>query len=219
MHPYGVSRRAKMNDGIVVLGGGGHAKVVIELLRDMGEQVVACVGGEDSPDRCLDLPVLKGDAHLKVLLEQGYNRAFVAIGSNRIRAIVATQVRELGFCLVNAISPKAHISGSAKLGLGIAVMAGVVINAEAVIGNLAIINTSATVDHDCIIGDAVHIAPQCALAGCVVVGEGAFLGVGCNVIPDMHVGRNSVLGAGSVVITNIPEAATAVGVPARAINQ
>lgn len=207
-----------MNDGIVVLGGGGHAKVVIELLRDMGEQVAACVGEENSPDRCLDLLVLKGDAHLTALREDGYSRAFVAIGSNRIRALVAEQISKLGFTLVNAISPHAQISPSAKFGLGVAVMAGVVINAEAVIGDLAIINTGVTIDHDCIIGTAVHIAPQCALAGGVVVENGAFLGIGSKVIPEIVIGRNSVLGAGSVVVTNIPEAVTAVGVPARVIN-
>ena len=219
MHPSGGLRRMKMNDGIVVLGGGGHAKVVIELLREMGQRVAICVGEENSPERCLDLVVLKGDAHLNVLREKGYSRAFIAIGSNRVRASVAEQVANLGFTLVNAISPHALISSSAKLGLGVAVMAGVVINAEAVIGDLAIINTGATIDHDCVIGSAVHIAPQCALAGGVVVKDGAFLGIGCKVIPEMVIGRNSVLGAGSVVITEIPEAVTAFGVPARVINQ
>lgn len=219
MHPSGGLRSMQMNDGIVVLGGGGHAKVVIELLRDMGERVAACVGEENSPDRCLDFVVLKGDAHLNALRDEGYSRAFVAIGSNRIRASVAAQISSLGFTLVNAISPHARISPSAKFGLGVAVMAGVVINAEAVIGDLAIVNTGATIDHDCVIGSAVHIAPQCALAGGVVVEEGAFLGIGCTVIPEIVIGRNSVLGAGSVVVTDIPGAVTAFGVPARVINQ
>lgn len=208
-----------MHDGIVILGAGGHAKVVIELLRDAGEQVAVCVGGADSPDHCLDVRVVKGDAYLKELRGDGYSRAFVAIGSNRIREEVAGQVKQLGFSLVNAVSPHASISPSAKLGSGIAIMAGAVVNAEAVIGDLTIINTGATVDHDCIIGQAVHLAPQCALAGSVVIEDGAFLGIGCKVIPGMRIGVNAVAGAGSVVIEDIPAATTVVGVPAKIIAQ
>lgn len=206
-----------MNDGIVILGAGGHAKVVIELLRDANELVAVCVGGADSPDHCLGVRVVKGDEHLKKLRGDGYSRAFVAIGSNRVRQDVAGQVKQLGFSLVNAISPHASISPSAKLGSGIAIMAGAVINAEAVIGDLAIVNTGTTVDHDCIIGEAVHLAPQCALAGSVVIEDGAFLGVGCKVIPNMRIGKNVIAGAGSVVINDVPAAVTVVGVPAKII--
>ena len=208
-----------MNNGIVVLGAGGHAKVVIELLRDSGERVAVCVGGMDSPDHCLDVTVLKGDEHLQKLREAGYGRAFVAIGSNRIRQEVAGQARKLGFSMVNAISPHAWISRSARLGCGIAIMAGAVVNAEAVIGDFAIINTGTTVDHDCIIGQAVHLAPQCALAGSVVIEDGAFLGIGCKVIPGMRIGQGALVGAGSVVINEIPASSTVVGVPARIIAQ
>jgi UDP-perosamine 4-acetyltransferase len=206
-----------MQNGIVVIGAGGHAKVCVELLRAMGEQVDYCIGGDDSADTCVGVPVLKGDEHIERLREKGYHEAFVAIGSNRLRERLAALAVGQGYRLINAVSPAATISPSARLGLGVAIMAGVVINADATIADLAIINTGATIDHDCQIGRAAHIAPQCGLAGNVTVGSRSFLGVGCKVVPGISIGENAMLGAGSVVIANIPQGVTAVGVPAAII--
>ena len=96
-------------------------------------------------------------------------------------------------------------------------MAGVIINADSEIGDLAIINTGATVDHDCRVSEGVHIAPQCAIAGTVVIGRMSFLGIGTRVIPGVGIGSNVTVGAGGVVIGDIPDNVTAVGVPARII--
>jgi UDP-perosamine 4-acetyltransferase len=206
-----------MKQEIVVVGAGGHAKVCIELLRAMGKQVAFCVGSSDSPAACLGVPVLLGDEHLVSLKNEGYGQVFIAIGSNGLRLKLGQAAVDLGYTLVNAISPQAVISPSAQLGQGIAVMAGAVINAEASVGDLAIINTGASVDHDCVIGAGVHIAPQCALAGNVNVGRASFLGVGCKVIPDIIIGDRAIIGAGGVVIYNVDDNATSVGVPARRI--
>lgn len=206
-------------NGIIVIGSSGHARVVIELLQAMGDQVDLCVGNPDSVSTCMGLTVLKGDQHLRRLRDEGYSRAFVAVGSNTIRRRLADLAITLGFRLVNAISPQAIISASAKLGEGVAVMAGAVINAEAVIEDLAIINTGATVDHNCRIGRAVHIAPQCGLAGNVTVGAGSLLGIGCKVIPEIRIGSEVTIGAGGVVVSEIPDGALAMGVPARVVKR
>jgi len=206
-----------MTHEIVVVGAGGHAKVCIELLQAAGERVAYCIGGEDSPEQCLGVPVLKGDEHLETLRRDGYARAFIAIGANRLRERLAMLALRHGYTLVNAISPLATISPSATIGSGIAIMAGAVINAEASIGDLSIVNTGATVDHDCRIGRAVHIAPQTALAGNVVVGDYAFLGIGTKVIPEIIIGKHAVIGAGGVVVSDISDGCTAVGVPARQV--
>lgn len=208
-----------MKEEIIMIGAGGHAKVCIELLRAKGEQVSFCIGQEESSEECLGIPVLKGDSHLKLLYEQGFSRLFVAIGSNSLRARLAKAAINEGYQLVNAISPQAVISPSARLGQGLAIMAGVVINAEAEIGDLAIINTGTTVDHDCQIGEAVHLAPQCALAGKVIVGQQSFLGVGSKVIPEIKIGERVKIGAGSVLIKDLGSDLTAVGVPARIIKK
>ncbi|RQT36242.1 acetyltransferase [Burkholderia contaminans] len=206
-----------MTQEIIVVGAGGHAKVCIELLHAMGERVGYCVGGDDSPAQCLGIPVLKGDENLEKLHREGYTRAFIAIGANKLRDRLAALALRLGYSLVNAISPSATISSSATIGSGIAIMAGTVINAEASVGDLSIVNTGATIDHDCRIGRAVHIAPQSALAGNVEVGDYAFLGVGSKVIPEVVIGKQAVVGAGGIVISDVSPGATVVGVPARQI--
>ena len=200
---------------VVVVGAGGHAKVCIELLRAQGARVAVCVGTDPAQLFCLDVPVVCGDHHLQGLRAQGYRRAFIALGGNRLRQRLADFAISLGYDLVNAISPTACIAPSARLGCGVAVMAGAVINAQADVGDLCIINTLASVDHDCLLGRAVHIAPRCALAGNVQVGDGAFLGIGTVVIPEMTIGAHAVIGAGGVVVKPIPPHCTAVGVPAR----
>lgn len=208
-----------MRPEIIVVGAGGHAKVCIELLQAQGDKVAYCVGNPDSVDSCLGIEVLKSDDHLQALRTEGYERVFIAIGSNAVRKKLAMKTTEMGFQLVNAISPAAIVSPSASLGLGIAVMAGSVINAEASIGDLCIVNTGATIDHDCVLGLGVHVAPQCALAGNVHIGSLSFIGVGSKIIPEIHIGESAVVGAGSVVISNIDSAVTVVGVPAKALHK
>ena len=204
-----------MKESVVVLGAGGHAKVVIEILRASGYQVDFCVGGEDSSQFCMGVPVLRGDQHLLQLRDQGYVMLFPAIGSNAIRQRVTAFAQSLGFTLINAISSRAVVSPSAVLGIGISIMSGAVINAESSIGDLTIINTGATVDHECQIGFCSHVAPQCALAGNVTVGRHVFLGIGTVVIPDVTIGDNATTGSGSVVISNIAAATHAHGNPAK----
>lgn len=206
-----------MREEIIVIGSGGHAKVVIELLWAMEQRVTYCVGSVEDADECMGVPVLKGDEHLELLYKQGYRRTIVAVGANQTRQRLSERAVGVGYELVNAISPHAIISPSARIGLGVAIMAGAVLNAACAIDDLAIINTGATIDHDCRIGRAAHIAPQCALAGNVTVGAGSFLGVGCKVIPGKRIGQDVTVGAGGVVISDIPDGALAVGVPARVI--
>jgi len=201
---------------VVVIGGGGHAKVIVDLLLAAGRYSIAgCV--ERKPEACSDLgiPLLGDDLRLPEIYRDGVRYAFVAIGDNRVRRRLSARAVELGFELANAVSPTAILSPRVKLGAGIAIMAGVVINACSQIGDGVIVNTGATIDHDCAIGAWAHIAPGSNLAGCVRVGEGAFLGVGCRVIPGVSIGEWTTVGAGGVVIHDLPAEVTAIGVPAR----
>ena len=203
--------------GVVVIGAGGHAKVCIEILRASGFFVDYCLGQDGSPETCLGVPVLNGDEHLATLAGLGYSRIFVAIGANRTRERLAAVALELGYEFLNAISPHAVVSPSAKLGKGVAVMPGAVIQAESAVEDLVIINSGSTVDHDCMIRKAAQLGPQCALAGNVVVGPRCLLGTGTIVIPGVVIGGDAVIGAGGVVISDIPAGSTAVGVPARTV--
>ncbi len=201
--------------GVVIIGGGGHAKVVIESLRACGKTVAAIVDADPTPREVLGVPVIGDDLALPDLKGQGFSELFVALGSNRLRQKLGDKARALGFTLVNAIHPSAVISPSVRIGEGVAIMAGVVINADSRIGDLAIINTGAVVDHDCDLGAACHLGPASALAGGATVGERAFLGVGARVIPGVVIGADTTVGAGGVVVRDLPDAVLAVGVPAQ----
>jgi UDP-perosamine 4-acetyltransferase len=201
---------------VVIVGGGGHAKVVIELLRAAGFQHISgLIDQNTAKSHVLGLPILGTDVDLPRLRHQGISHAFVGIGDNVQRFTMGQQLQQFGFELVNAISPAAVISDSARLGCGIAVMAGAVINAEARIDDLSVINTCASVDHDCWVAEGVHVAIGCRIAGNVRIRRLAFLGAGATVIPRITIGESAFIGAGSCVIHDIPDNARAWGVPAR----
>lgn len=202
-------------DDLIVVGAGGHAKVVLELIRASGRfNVIGCVDPGGARE-ILGVPVLGGDELLPGLHRAGVRYAFVALGGNRLRRDVTRRVRDIGFELPAAVSPAASISPTASVAAGAAIMGGVTINANAVVAEGAIVNTNASVDHDCVVGPFAHCAPGTHLAGVVVVEEGAFVGIGACAIPGTRIGAWSVVGAGAVVIDDVPPRATAVGVPAR----
>ncbi len=206
--------RQMMN--VVVLGAGGHAKVVIEALRAAGRyHVVGCIAPAGSI--VLDVPVLGSDDMLPELRARGLGHAIVAMGSNDRRLALGERLLAMGFDLATAIHPAANISPSARIGRGVAVLTGAVINAEAEIGDHAIVNTLAVVEHGCIIGEAAHVAPRAALGGDAVLGRLSLLGIGASVVPGRRIGNQVVVGAGAAVTGNLGDRVTAVGVPARVI--
>ena len=205
---------------VVVIGAGGHAKVVIELIRAQGlYDVIGCTDREPQRRDVVGAPILGSDDVLPDLYAQGIRHCFVALGDNVLRRKVAARVKALGFELINAISPKAVVSPTARLGRGVAVMAGAVINADATIGDLAIVNTRAAIDHDCQIGEAAHVAPRAALAGSVRIGPLAFVGAGATIVPGISVGESTVIGAGATVISSLGPNIVAVGVPAKPLKR
>jgi UDP-perosamine 4-acetyltransferase len=201
---------------VVVVGGGGHAKVCVDILRSMTQ--FDLVGYTDRGDRPgLGMTYLGDDSILPGLCGTTADAAFVAIGSNELRRAKIAEIRALGLELISAVSPFAIISADVEIGAGTAIMPGAIVNAAGRIGEGAIINTGATVDHDCNLGSCCHIAPGVNLAGNVTVGECALLGVGSCAIPGVNIGPSATVGAGAAVTSDVPAFVTVVGVPARAI--
>jgi sugar O-acyltransferase (sialic acid O-acetyltransferase NeuD family) len=196
----------KKGDGVVVIGAGGHAKVVISTLAASGTPVAAVVDDDHSK-----WGTVAQGTPVERLERARVGRGIVGIGDNAQRR---DMVRALNLEWQTAVHPAAYVHPSAKLGRGSVVFAGAIVQPDAVIGDHVIVNTGATVDHDCVIGDFAHIAPGVHLAGSVRVGEGAFLGIGSVACPGVRIGCWARLGAGAVAIRDVPDGVLAVGVPA-----
>ena len=202
----------------VIIGAGGHAKVVIDLFRAAGRyNLVGLVDSGVLGTLVNGAAIIGCDDDLPRLRREGITHAHVAIGNNRVRLRLARELQEMGFTLANAISPAAVLSPSTVVGSGVAIMAGAVVNADSRLHDACILNTRASLDHDVQVGEGVHVAPGCALAGNVTIGRLSFLGVGTSVIPGIVIGEDAVIGAGACVVRPIPARAKAYGVPARLV--
>jgi sugar O-acyltransferase (sialic acid O-acetyltransferase NeuD family) len=197
-----------------VLGAGGHARVIAGTAMACGHDVVAFI--DDDPARWTTqwsgVPVT---GPMEAVLRQGCGPAIIGIGENEARRRLAERFSFVPW--QSLIHPTSWVQSSAEIGVGTALVAGVVVQPNARIGNHVIINTAASVDHDCVVGDYVHLAPGAHLAGWVKVGTGAFLGIGSVAIDRVTIGEWAVVGAGAVVTRDVAPHTTVVGVPARPI--
>lgn len=195
---------------VVVIGAGGHGKVVVSTLLAAGFRV-PCVLDDDEEkwgSEIFGVPV-RGPVGNEV--ESG-RVGVLGIGQNEERK----QFTEaLNFDWATVIHPHSWVHPSVRLGEGSVVFAGAIIQPDTVIGRHVIVNTGAIIDHDCRIGDYAHIAPGVQLAGAVELNEGVFFGIGSCAIPGVHVGEWTTVGAGAAVINDLPSDARAVGIPAR----
>lgn len=182
-------------------GAGGHAKVIMDILRAEGKDIEALIDDNKDLKEVMGVKVVNGRL-------DKISPLIISIGNNKTRKLIADRVKaEFG----RAMHPSAIISDSAVIEAGTVVMQGAIVQACAHIGKHCIINTGASVDHECVIEDFVHISPHATLCGNVHVGEGAWIGAGATVIPGVKIGKWSVIGAGSVVVRDIPDGVLALG--------
>ncbi len=195
-----------------VLGAGGHAKVVISTLLAAGFEIAAVYDDAEAKwgQMCLGFPI---QGPLAALPTGDTVSAVIALGDNHTRRVVAQRFPTVQWLTV--VHPQTWVHPSVVLGVGTVVFAGAVIQPETRIGAHCIINTGATVDHDCRLSDYVHLAPGVHLAGGVEVQDGVLLGIGSAVLPGRCVGEWAIIGAGGIVTQNLPGHCTAMGVPAR----
>lgn len=202
---------------LLILGAGGHGKVVGEIALMMKQwKEIAFLDDDINLKEVIGIPVL-GKVEEYLLFQKNYKYAFVAIGNNKIRHLLTNELKKSGFEIPILIHPLSILSNNVKIESGSVVMAGSVINSSVKIGESCIVNTSATIDHDCIIKSGVHVSPGVNIGGTVTIDELSWIGIGSSVVNNVNIGKNSIIGAGSVVIDDLKDNCTAVGVPAKAI--
>jgi UDP-perosamine 4-acetyltransferase len=210
---------------VIGLGAGGHAKVVMDILRHDGRyEIVGLLDPrpELRDSSVLGVAVLGGDDLVPQLTADGVTHAFIGLGSSgdtAPRRRLYEFARESALDVVQAIHPAAVVAESAQLGPGATVMAGAIVNADAVLGQNVVVNTGAIVEHDCVVGDHVHVATGARLGGDVEIGAGTHVGLGASVNQSVRIGAGSIVGAGAVVVDNVEDGVVVAGVPARVLRR
>ncbi|SHF80893.1 UDP-perosamine 4-acetyltransferase [Modicisalibacter ilicicola DSM 19980] len=205
---------------VILLGAGGHAKVVLDLLQALERRVLGIcdpVLAAQGADIWRGLPVLGDDTIIN-----RYEPASIELANGTgslpgkpLRRRLHAHFNRLGYRFATLVHPHAHVGSGVKLGQGVQLMAGVIVQADTCLGDDVILNTGARVDHDSVIGDHVHLAPGAVLSGNVQVGEGGHIGPGATVIHGVRIGVGAIVGAGTTVVRDIPAWHQQTGQPAR----
>ena len=210
-----------MNQPVIILGGGDHAKVLINALRASSIKMLGVIDKDPARHNTfiMSVPVLGDDSVLdrhrpeSVLLVNGIG----SINVSHNRAMVYESFKKKGYSFISVLHPSTVVASGVILGEGAQIMAGAIIQPGSRIGANAIINTHVTVDHDCEIGDHVHLAPGVTLSGCVRVGSKTHIGTGAIIIQGISIGMNCMVAAGAVVVSDVPNGLFVAGLPAREI--
>lgn len=195
------------NKSIIIIGTGGHAKVLLEALELLGGKILGFVTSDKGKlgHHYLGYELLGNDNVLSrfstddVVLVNGIG----SLPSNNTRWEVAKRMREKGFSFISIIHPSAIVSKNVLLLDGVQIMAGAIVQAGVTIGRDSIINTGVCLDHDCNIGNNCHLSPRVTCCGSVHIEDGVYVGASTSVIQNIIIGEYSTIAAGSVVYSNL----------------
>ncbi len=195
---------------IIIYGGGGHGKALIDLIRILGIYPIAGIVDDGIPAGSLimGVPVLGGSAVLEKLVMRGVHLAANAvggIGNITTRIKVFDRLSKMGFSCPTLVHPTAFVEPGAELAEGVQVMPHAYVGSEAKVGFGAIINTGAIVSHDCKLGDYANLSPGAILAGEVIVGNAALIGMGVTLNLRVKIGDRARIGNGATVKSDVPE--------------
>lgn len=195
------------SEKIILQGGGEHAKVVLDCLLSQGLEVLGLFDPKFTgelfgvPQRGVYDPAFAPEA-----------KAIIAIGDNAVRKKVAFTTTH---AFTTAIHSSCIVSKHAQVGVGSMILHGAIVQAQTKVGAHVIVNTAASVDHDCVLEDYVHIAPRVVVCGRVHVGEGTMVGAGAVILPGILIGTWAIIGAGAVVTKDVADGAVVMGNPAK----
>jgi sugar O-acyltransferase (sialic acid O-acetyltransferase NeuD family) len=218
-----LNKEGSMTDkNVVVLGASEHSKVVLDVIEREGKYGIAGLIDTHKPAGGVlaGYPILGAEEVMLAMFQRGeIAGAIIAIGDNWTRCRVAEKVKSSApdFKFISAIHPSAQIAGRVSIGEGTVVMAGVVVNPDSVIGRHCIVNTKASLDHDCVMGDFSSLAPGVTTGGVVRIGAFSAISLGANIIHGKTIGAHTIVGAGALVLDDIPDHCVAYGVPAKVI--
>ncbi len=207
---------------LIFWGGTGQAKVMRPVIEEQGDELIAVFDDTKNltpPFR--DVPLYHGsefDSWYQA--QRGVAAGFcVTIGNphGNVRLRIAERLESQGLAPISAIHRSAIIARSAQIGDGAQIHAGAIVEVHAVLGRQCIVNTKASVDHECVLEDGAEIGPGATLTGLVHVGRGAWIAAGATVLPRLRIGADAIVGAGAVVTRDVPPSTVVVGVPAKAI--
>ena len=203
---------------VIILGGGGHASVVTDVLLRQEYEVIGFLDKDPDKQELCGLKRLGDDTSSSLVAfppeEVVLANGFGSVGNNRVRKTHYQQWKASGYHFLVVRHPESSVARTVELSEGVQLMAGSVIQPSVVIGENSIVNTRAVIEHDCKIGRHVHIATGAILSGDVSVGSNAHVGAGAVVIQGVRIGKGSVVGAGSVVVRDVPDYTRVMGVPA-----
>ena len=200
---------------LAILGASGHGKVVADAALCAGWQDIVFFDDAWPHKARVGEWIVAGGTDALLKDSHSYKGVVIAIGNNEIRKKLANTLNEAGILLTTIVHPSATVSRYAKIGRGSVIFAGAVLNPDCNVGEYCIINTNASIEHDCVLADGVHVSPNASLGGQVSIGGLTWIGIGASVKQQVTLGQCVLVGAGAAVVSNIPDNATVVGVPAR----
>ena len=205
-------------DTLILIGAGGHAKVVLDTLNALGKKCSVEIRDDNTAlngKLLLDYQIKTPVGPVANLSE----RIHLAIGNNQARKRLGTAILDSGKSLIAIVHPRATVSALARVGDGAFLGAGGIIAPDAAVARGAIVNHGAIIDHDCRVEAWAHIAPGAVLGGAVQIGEGCLIGAGAVVLPGLSIGDWAIVGAGAIVTKDVAAGAIVVGIPAKAIKE
>jgi len=207
-----------MKKPYIIIGNGGHAKVLIDTLLLLGEEILGILDEDKSSHggKTLGVKILGGD---DILVNYPANEIFLVNGlggttTTSLRKSLYKKMKNKGYEFPSVVHPSAVVSSNASIAKGVQVMAGALVQAGCFIDENSIINTSASIDHDCSIGSHVHIAPGVVLSGDVTVCDNSHIGTGASIIQGITIANDVLVAAGAVVLANIEAGLKVKGIPA-----